>query len=139
MAKKIWVFSTLSNDNAYTEYTKGGSDLPIATRSVLIKGGTGVTDARLVTPQGVATEVSGDELALLEANTLFQLHKKNGFIKVEEGDERLHEDDIVAATEGMSHDDPSRQTVVADFEADRGAAEQAPTPTTGKSGKPSKK
>lgn len=138
MSKKIWVFSTLANDNAYTEYEKGGSDLPIATRSVLIKGGTGVTDARFVTPQGVATEVSPEELALLEGHSLFQLHKKNGFIKVEEGGERLHDDDIAAATEGMRTDDPSRQPIASDFEKDHGSAEQAPTPTVGKSSKPSK-
>lgn len=138
MSKKIWVFSTLANDNAYTEYEKGGGDIPLATRSVLIKGGTGVTDARLVTPAGVATEVTPEELSLLEACTLFQLHKKNGFIKVEEGPERLHEDDIAERTAEMKTDDPSRQPITSDFEKDRGAAEQAPTPSTGKASKSAK-
>jgi hypothetical protein len=38
----------------------------------------------------------------------------------------------------MSTDDPSRQPILGDFEADRGSAEQAPTPTVGKSGKSNK-
>ena len=39
--------------------------------------------AALWTPVGYHTEVSDEDLALLEKNATFQLHKKNGFVRVD--------------------------------------------------------
>lgn len=39
---------------------------------------------RFITPLGVATEVSKEELALLEKNPVFQMHKENGYIIVQD-------------------------------------------------------
>lgn len=50
---------------------------------VLIKGGSGIANKNIITPYGVATEVTPDELAQLESNEQFQLHKANGYIRVE--------------------------------------------------------
>jgi hypothetical protein len=137
---KIIVFSTLANDNAYTEYAKGGSDLPVAVRSVLIKGGTGVTDSRLVTPQGVATEIEPEDLALLKGNSLFLLHEKNGFVKVAESksSKAPDQDEIAEITADMSTNDPSRQPIFGDFKADQGQADQATELSTASSGKAAK-
>lgn len=82
MGKKVHVFSTLANDQSYNEFESGGGDMPILKRGVLIKGGTGVANSRLITPLGVVTEIDEEDLAMLEKNAVFQMHKKNGFITV---------------------------------------------------------
>jgi hypothetical protein len=79
---KNYIFSTLANDQLYTNWIKGGADLPIKGPSVLVKGGTGVANDRLITPIGVATEVSDEELAQLELNQVFTKHKQDGFITI---------------------------------------------------------
>lgn len=78
-----FVFSTLANDNTYTNYAKERvNDLPQMTERVLIKGKAGIATKNLVTPLGVMTKVSDEELAILERNLTFQQHQKNGFITV---------------------------------------------------------
>lgn len=78
-----YVYSTLSCDNEYRSYVKGGGDISQVESHVLIKGGAGVMNRNIITPYGVATEVTKEQLAMLEANDQFQLHKKNGFITVD--------------------------------------------------------
>ena len=79
---KIFVYSTLTCDQRYTNYAQGGGDVPVVVGSVFIKGGTGVADARLTTPRGVVTEITEEELAILETNEGFKQHRKNGFVEV---------------------------------------------------------
>ena len=79
---KIYVFSTLANDQLYTNWTAGGGDVPIKGHAVLIKGGTGVANDRLITPLGVSTEITDYDLEELEKNPSFKDHEKNGFIVV---------------------------------------------------------
>lgn len=77
-----YVYSTLANDQKYQNYeTVNGMSL--ATDSVFIQGGTGVANDRLITPLGVATSITEDQYAMLQKNTEFGVHVKNGFIKVE--------------------------------------------------------
>lgn len=78
-----YVFSTLTNDNRYTFYVKGGGDMKIPDGGILIKGGTGVMNDRLITPIGVGTEVTDEELKMLESHELFCIHRDNGYIRVE--------------------------------------------------------
>lgn len=82
---KQYVFSTLATDVRYTEWSapieKGA--LPIEGRSVHVKGGTGVANDRIVTPQGVCTEVEDEDVALLERNEVFKMHKANGFVTIQ--------------------------------------------------------
>lgn len=80
----VYVFSTLACDQLYTTWTKGGADLPIQGDTVLIRGGTGIMDDRLITPLGVCTVISQEELALIENDEGFKLHKANGFIVVQQ-------------------------------------------------------
>ena len=86
---KIVVFSTLATDVNYTNYASGGADFPVAESSIVIKGGSGVANDRLITAMGMATTLadevgfSADEkLAALKKNPVFQMHEKNGFIIV---------------------------------------------------------
>lgn len=85
MGKKHYVFSTLASDVKYTEWKKGADagTLAIEGRSILIRGGTGVMNDRLVTPLGICTEVDDEDLKLLEDMHLFQMHKENGHIVVQ--------------------------------------------------------
>lgn len=80
---RVYVYSTLANDQRYTEWHDSGNDLPIEGRGVFIKGGTGVANDRLITPIGVMTEIDESELAILEKCPIFNMHRKNGFVTVE--------------------------------------------------------
>ena len=82
------IFSTLASDVAYTNHERGGADLPVALPPVTIKGGAGVANDRLITPRGVVTRVSEEDVAYLRRNPIFCLHEKNGFVLVSasEGD-----------------------------------------------------
>lgn len=80
---KAYVFSTLATDMNYTVYDQGGGDMPVKKLQVHIKGGAGVANDRIITPLGVMTEIEDEDIPHLEANPVFQLHKKNGFVKIE--------------------------------------------------------
>lgn len=107
-----FVYSTLAGDQIYLNYKAGGGDLPVPVGTgVFIKGGTGVAGKKnLLTPRGVVTPITGEELAYLAENPLFALHKKNEFIVVE-GSEM--DPERVAST--MNNADPSRQLGDGDF------------------------
>lgn len=79
------IFSTLTADQSYTVYTKGGVDLPVVGRSVLIKGGSNVADKMGQTKIGVLTTVTAEDLADLERCPAFVRHKARGFIVVASG------------------------------------------------------
>ena len=81
MSKKLFIFCTLASDVAYTNHAQGGGDMPIELPPVVIKGGAGVANDRIVTPRGVATEVTEEQVEYLRQNEIFKLHEKNGFIK----------------------------------------------------------
>lgn len=83
------IVSTLASDVAYTGYisnTDGGPNVP--NRRVLVKGGHGVANQKhalangILTPDGVATKVTDEDLEFLKSNHHFQQHEKKGFVKV---------------------------------------------------------
>lgn len=84
MASNVYIYSKLSNDNVYAPYAKGGADLPIRGEGVLIKGGAGVADKRIVTPQGVVTTITREELELLKSIPQFNEHVERGFLKIQD-------------------------------------------------------
>jgi hypothetical protein len=109
---KFFVFSTLAASVRYTNFGQGGADLPIPEgEGVLIEGGTGVANKNLVTPRGVVTQVTAEQLEYLERNTVFALHKKNGFIVVQDA----NKDPERVIGEGMQSQDASAQTTPEDF------------------------
>lgn len=127
---KFYVFSTLASDVQYMNYGKGGGDLPVPEgKGVFIKGGAGVANDRIVTPAGVRTEVTAEDLAYLNQNATFRLHVDNGYIKVEE--RKLDEE---AAAGDMNANDESRQLTDGDFQTEADGGGDA-APTTGKSKK----
>ena len=112
------VFSTLANDQLYTNWMPG-PDIPVKGASVLIKGGTGVANDRLITPLGVATEVTDSELAELQKNPVFLQHQKDSFVVVRQ---KKADPEKVAAD--MNRKDKSAPLTPSDFAAEA----EAPQP-----------
>lgn len=108
-----YVFSTLTANTAYAIYNYESHDLPIIEKQIVIKGGANLADKNLVTPQGVMTEVSDEDLALLEQDYHFKDHIKNGFIKVEK-----RKAEVEKAVKDMKDKDRSAPLTDKDFEKD---------------------
>lgn len=106
-----YVYSTLTADNKYAHYVKAGDQQHVE-REVLIHGGHGVANRNLITPRGVVTKVTDDELEFLEANSAFKFHRDNGFLSVEQ-----KEFDTEAVASNMEGRDGSSPIVPSDYEA----------------------
>ena len=103
------ITSTMATDVVYSIYEKSASGLNVVKKQVKVVGGTGVTNkVTLVTPEGVTTSVTDEELEALNQNKVFQKHVKNGFIKVQKTGKK--------STSDMEGKDASAQLVDADFE-----------------------
>lgn len=110
-----YIISKLSANTDYVVYGDVTGGKKVILKHILIKGGAGVTDKKtLLLPNGFATEVTEEELELLEKNKVFQIHKKNGHISVlhkankyEAQDKAENAKDLVA--------DKSRQQTEEDF------------------------
>lgn len=76
-----YILSKLVNTQIYTQYAKGTNSLNIPSAKVVIKGGADITDKNFVTPEGVITSVTDNELEILKANKDFQLHLERGHVK----------------------------------------------------------
>lgn len=76
-----YVLSKLANTQVYTKYVKGINNLNILQSQIEIKGGADVTNKNLVTPEGVTTKVTDDELEILKQNPDFMRHVEKGHIK----------------------------------------------------------
>lgn len=115
------VYSTLSNDQKYTLYRKGENDLPEVVAAVVVKGGSNVADKRIVTEIGICTQVSDNELEVLNKNKDFQRHTKNGFITVKK--QRVNAEKVAA---DMNTRDKSAPMRPEDYEEDKAPVVGAP-------------
>jgi len=109
-----FVYSTLTNDQTYTLWRAGNGDKKpnIALKKVMIKGGHGRMDSKnLVTPLGVVTEVTDEQLEALNKIDAFKKHIEAGYITVEK---KKAEPEKVAST--MKGKDKSSQKTPSDFE-----------------------
>jgi hypothetical protein len=77
-----YIYSTLTASNEYRGYTDN-KDVKGVKWSIEIKGGANVASKNLITPYGVLTVVTDEELLLLQSNTSFNNHVERGFITVE--------------------------------------------------------
>jgi len=109
---KQYVFSTLSTDMDYVEWKPGADKGALGSqgRTIRIKGGAGVANDRIVTPLGVSTEVDDEDVALLEQNEVFKLHKANGHVTIQK---KKADAEKVAAD--MNRNDPSSPKTPADY------------------------
>ncbi|HLV82422.1 MAG TPA: hypothetical protein VKY62_01455 [Devosia sp.] len=94
MAQDVYVYSTLSCDQIYTNSQHTASGVPTAASKILIKGGANLMTKAMVTPRGVVTKITAEELQVLRANEVFKLHMANGFITISEA---KADADVVAA------------------------------------------
>lgn len=120
MSKDHYVYSTLSAPQEYVTYNSGAADLPQAVQSVFIAGGANVAGKHLVTPLGVVTKVTDEELKALETNEVFKLHKENGFVTV--SDAKV-DPEVVAAD--MTSRDEAAPLVDGDFDPNSADAKPA--------------
>jgi hypothetical protein len=109
--KSYWVYSTLANDNRYVEWINGGGELSYEGRSVLIRGGAGVMNDRIITPMGIATEVSEDDMSVLNKCPVFKVHKDNGYILIQE-----KYSEVEAVVTDMTGRDKSAPITPSDFQ-----------------------
>lgn len=110
MGKPAFVYSTLANDQKYIQWEAGGGDVATPGRSIVIKGGTGVANDRFITSLGVCTEIDEADIPVLEANEVFKLHAKNGFVTIER--KRADAEKVAAS---MSLTDPSAPKTPSDY------------------------
>jgi hypothetical protein len=111
----MYVYSTLAASVNYDNYSQGGGDVPVSGEPIVIQGGANIPDKYMRTPDGaVITPVTEEQLAALELNPVFRLHKDNGFIKVSD-----KKQDGEKAAADMESRDQSAPLVDADFNADQ--------------------
>lgn len=88
MSRTVHVYSKLANHQKYTIYkdkaADEGNEFKQIESQVLIAGGAGLADKHLVTPAGVHTEISEEDAQALLKNHVFNLHRKNGHITLEQ-------------------------------------------------------
>jgi hypothetical protein len=95
MAKEKYIFSTLTADQAYTNYGGSNNGVQQPSGRVVIKGGSNVANRdTLVTPLGVMTKVTAEQYEILQANEDFQRHLEGKFISVQD---KKYEPEVVTA------------------------------------------
>lgn len=122
----LCVFSTLATPMRYVDHSEASeTGVSVEKGAVVIKGGAGVMDAKnIVTPYGVATMVTQEQAEMLKRNAVFQLHEKNGFVRIETVSRAPDADNIEKIVAEMEGRDKSAPTVDADFTA---TGQNAPT------------
>lgn len=114
----FYVYSTLSNTTNYAVYrptkSQDPNSTPIIDRKISIRGGANVAPLPqfgIVTPQGVVTQISDEDMAILEQDYHFKEHCRLGFIKVEK-----KEQPIEKSIASMEAKDQSAPKTPQDFE-----------------------
>lgn len=110
---KIYVYSTLTADQVYTSYVTDPNGIAQPKSSIFIAGQANITNKNFVTPLGVVTEVTAEELAELKQNDMFKLHAQNGFISISEA---KADPEVVAAD--MTGRDQSAPLVLEDLDSE---------------------
>lgn len=102
-----YILSSLTNDVKYCFWGKLGPNVVKVNKEILIKGGANVADKKtLVTPSGVSTEVSREDLDLLMRNPSFKRHLERGFLRIVETESKYKAQD---EAEKMEKKDKSAQ------------------------------
>ena len=79
-----YVYSTASNDSTFIQWLPAPEgSIPVRGRSVVVKGGANVIDKNFVTPRGVVTSVTDEELSFLESLPSFNRKVTAGFYTVQ--------------------------------------------------------
>lgn len=101
------IFSTMTGAVTYTDWKLSPGGLSIAGKQVTIKGGANVADRKtIITPRGIGTEVTDEELAFLENDPTFKMHKKGGYITIDSVADIRDADKAAAGMEGRDDSAP---------------------------------
>jgi hypothetical protein len=79
------VYSTLPTSTTYNTYVTNGGEkdkIHSVVGRITIHGRSGVPDRFLRTPQGTVTPITDAERDVLEKDGHFQIHQRNGFVKI---------------------------------------------------------
>lgn len=79
-----YVYSTASTNVAYAQYGEAAGNAPRPViRRVVVKGGANVANKHVITPYGIATQISDEDAAFLATDPNFLRHQKAGHVKLE--------------------------------------------------------
>lgn len=107
-----YILSSLTNDQLYTQWIKNGNVLSVG-KQILIYGGANVSNRKtLITPNGVSTEVSDEDLAILKTIPCFIDHLEKGYLKIMNVSKYKAQDEA----EKMDNKDKSAQVTPEDYE-----------------------
>jgi hypothetical protein len=107
-----YIYSTASTHVEYVKYgptPQGG--VPAIERKVAVRGGANVANKHVITPRGVVTPVTAEDLAFLYSNEQFCKDLRTGFLTVES----VKEDPDTVARD-MNPRDGSAPATPRDFE-----------------------
>lgn len=113
------VYSTLSNGTEIVDWDVNPiNNIPARKYSVVIKGGANVVNRKgLITPLGVMTEITQEQMDFLNSQPMFLQHVKDGWMTCVKAGGWRDDPDIVAANmasrDGCSPDKPE------DYEASK--------------------
>ncbi len=110
----IYVYSTMSSDNNYAEFSKLPNGLHKKSNEFLVAGKANVVNKKtLVTPIGMMTTFTEAEYNKFKENDMFKRHVKRGFITVSKT--RGEADDVA---KDMTEKDKSAQLTAEKLKAD---------------------
>ena len=105
-----YIFSTASCDSAYVEWLPTPNNIPVRGRSVLIKGKANIADKNFVTPEGVMTSVTDEEMAFLETLPAFNRKVEAGFYSISK-----KQAEVSKVVKNMAKKDKSAPSTLNDF------------------------
>ena len=88
----MYIYSTISTD----------VDYQITGTTFRVTGKANVANQKIITPLGVATKATAEEVAELKKNHVFQLHLENGFLSISD-----HKEDAEKVAADMQARDKS--------------------------------
>lgn len=107
----MYIYSTLSNSQMISEFVSAEGGTPKRKRSVIINGGSNVSNKALVTPRGVVTELSDADYEFVKNDRSFKRWVERGYIVVD--DKKIDVEKVIADMDGR---DESAPLVPQDFE-----------------------
>ena len=108
----VYIYSTLSTDQLYTSWEankKGGPH--IKKGEVFIAGKANVATEHLLTPKGMCTAVTEEQLKFLKNDSVFNRHVEAGYLLIE-----TRKFDADEAAKDMTEKDPGAPLTPDDFE-----------------------
>ena len=79
----MYIASKMSAPVDYAFYSKGASGINVVTKTIHVYGGADVINKKtLLTPEGVVTELSDDDINMLKTHSLFIEHQKNEVVAI---------------------------------------------------------